>query len=99
MIEMCIPSVLDPTLAPPGCHVISLFTQYTPYLLAGEKQWHSRDREDYANRVFDSVEAYAPGFKASIIGTDVLTPPDLEKIFGLPGGVCISRKSPPPPSI
>uniref|UniRef100_A0A8C6VGJ1 L-amino-acid oxidase n=1 Tax=Naja naja TaxID=35670 RepID=A0A8C6VGJ1_NAJNA len=86
MIEMCIPSVLDPTLAPPGCHVISLFTQYTPYLLAGEKQWDPHDREDYANRVFDSVEAYAPGFKASIIGIDVLTPPDLEKIFGLPGG-------------
>ncbi|XP_013915152.1 PREDICTED: pyridine nucleotide-disulfide oxidoreductase domain-containing protein 2 [Thamnophis sirtalis] len=86
MIEMCIPSVLDPTLAPPGCHVISLFTQYTPYLLAEEKQWDPRDREDYANRVFDSVEAYAPGFKASIIGIDVLTPPDLEQIFGLPGG-------------
>ncbi|KAK9400967.1 pyridine nucleotide-disulfide oxidoreductase domain-containing protein 2 [Crotalus adamanteus] len=86
MIEMCIPSVLDPTLAPSGCHVISLFTQYTPYLLADEKQWDPRDREDYANRVFDSVEAYAPGFKASIIGIDVLTPPDLEQIFGLPGG-------------
>lgn len=40
--------------------------------------------------VFDSVEAYAPGFKASIIGIDVLTPPDLEQIFGLPGGVCTS---------
>lgn len=50
MIEMCMPSVLDPTLAPPGCHVISLFTQYTPYLLAEEKQWDPRDREDYANR-------------------------------------------------
>ncbi|XP_015671768.1 pyridine nucleotide-disulfide oxidoreductase domain-containing protein 2 [Protobothrops mucrosquamatus] len=86
VIEMCIPSVLDPTLAPSGCHVISLFTQYTPYLLADEKQWDPRDREDYANRVFDSVEAYAPGFKASIIGIDVLTPPDLEQIFGLPGG-------------
>lgn len=50
MIEMCIPSVLDPTLAPSGCHVISLFTQYTPYLLAEEKQWDPRDREDYASR-------------------------------------------------
>ncbi|XP_025025223.1 pyridine nucleotide-disulfide oxidoreductase domain-containing protein 2 isoform X2 [Python bivittatus] len=86
MIEMCIPSVLDPTLAPSGCHVISLFTQYTPYLLDEGKQWDHHDREDYTNRVFDSVEAYAPGFKASIIGIDVLTPPDLEQIFGLPGG-------------
>lgn len=45
--------------------------------------------------VFDSVEAYAPGFKASIIGVDVLTPPDIEKIFGLPGGVCIYWESLP----
>ncbi|KAJ6669218.1 hypothetical protein lerEdw1_008027 [Lerista edwardsae] len=86
MIEMCIPSVLDPTLAPPGCHVVSLFTQYTPYTLAGGKQWDSRERDDYADRVFDCVEAYAPGFKASVVGRDVLTPPDLEQIFGLPGG-------------
>jgi len=39
--------------------------------------------------VFDSIEYYAPGFKASIIGRDVLTPPDLEKIFGLTGGVSV----------
>ncbi|XP_028586421.2 pyridine nucleotide-disulfide oxidoreductase domain-containing protein 2 isoform X5 [Podarcis muralis] len=86
MIELCIPSALDPTLAPPGCHVVSLFTQYTPYTLAGGKQWDDREREDYADRVFDCVEAYAPGFKASVVGRDVLTPPDLERIFGLPGG-------------
>ncbi|KAJ7325092.1 hypothetical protein JRQ81_018112 [Phrynocephalus forsythii] len=86
MIELCIPSALDPTLAPPGCHVISLFTQYTPYTLAGEKQWDDQERDAYADRVFDCIEAYAPGFKASVIGRDVLTPPDLERIFGLPGG-------------
>ncbi|CAI5775219.1 nucleotide-disulfide oxidoreductase domain-containing 2 [Podarcis lilfordi] len=86
MIELCIPSALDPSLAPPGCHVVSLFTQYTPYTLAGGKQWDDREREDYADRVFDCVEAYAPGFKASVVGRDVLTPPDLERIFGLPGG-------------
>nr|XP_028586421.1 pyridine nucleotide-disulfide oxidoreductase domain-containing protein 2 isoform X3 [Podarcis muralis] len=86
MIELCIPSALDPTLAPSGCHVVSLFTQYTPYTLAGGKQWDDREREDYADRVFDCVEAYAPGFKASVVGRDVLTPPDLERIFGLPGG-------------
>ncbi|KAH0623841.1 hypothetical protein JD844_007001 [Phrynosoma platyrhinos] len=86
MIELCIPSALDSTLAPPGCHVISLFTQYTPYTLAGGKQWNNHERDDYADRVFDWVEAYAPGFKASVIARDVLTPPDLEQIFGLPGG-------------
>lgn len=44
MIELCIPSSLDPTLAPPGCHVVSLFTQYTPYTLAGGKVWDDQKR-------------------------------------------------------
>nr|XP_048713232.1 pyridine nucleotide-disulfide oxidoreductase domain-containing protein 2 isoform X3 [Caretta caretta] len=86
MIELCIPSALDPTLAPPGCHVVSLFTQYTPYALAGGRPWDEQEQNAYADRVFDWVEAYAPGFKASVIGRDILTPPALEKIFGLPGG-------------
>ncbi|XP_046508421.1 pyridine nucleotide-disulfide oxidoreductase domain-containing protein 2 [Equus quagga] len=86
MIELCIPSSLDPTLAPPGCHVISLFTQYTPYTLAGGKVWDEQERNAYADKVFDCIEAYAPGFKGSVLGRDILTPPDLERIFGLPGG-------------
>ncbi|XP_002756551.1 pyridine nucleotide-disulfide oxidoreductase domain-containing protein 2 isoform X1 [Callithrix jacchus] len=86
MIELCIPSSLDPTLAPAGCHVVSLFTQYTPYTLAGGKAWDEQERNAYADRVFDCIEAYAPGFKDSVVGRDVLTPPDLERIFGLPGG-------------
>ncbi|XP_075390601.1 pyridine nucleotide-disulfide oxidoreductase domain-containing protein 2 [Tenrec ecaudatus] len=86
MIELCIPSALDPTLAPPGCHVVSLFTQYTPYSLPGGKAWGKQERNAYADKVFDCIEAYAPGFKNSVVGRDILTPPDLEKIFGLPGG-------------
>uniref|UniRef100_G1KZM5 Pyridine nucleotide-disulfide oxidoreductase domain-containing protein 2 n=1 Tax=Ailuropoda melanoleuca TaxID=9646 RepID=G1KZM5_AILME len=86
MIELCIPSSLDPTLAPPGCHVVSLFTQYTPYMLAGGKVWDEQERSAYADKVFDCIEAYAPGFKRSVVGRDILTPPDLERIFGLPGG-------------
>ncbi|KAM4703304.1 pyridine nucleotide-disulfide oxidoreductase domain-containing protein 2 [Rhinophrynus dorsalis] len=86
MIEMCIPSVLDPTLAPPGCHVISLFTQYTPYSLSEGRQWNDEERNSYADKVFDWIEKYAPGFTSSVIGRDILTPPDLERIFGLSGG-------------
>ncbi|KAI1236294.1 hypothetical protein IHE44_0001576 [Lamprotornis superbus] len=86
MIELCIPSVLDPGLAPPGCHVVSLFTQYTPSVLAGGRPWDEQARNAYADTVFDCIEDYAPGFKASVIGRDILTPPDLERIFGLPGG-------------
>ncbi|XP_030841597.1 pyridine nucleotide-disulfide oxidoreductase domain-containing protein 2 [Strongylocentrotus purpuratus] len=86
MIEMCIPSSLDPTLAPEGCHVISLFTQYTPYELSGGRQWDEETKDMYCDRVFDCIEAYAPGFKDSVVGRDILTPPDLERIFGLTGG-------------
>lgn len=50
MIELCIPSSLDPTLAPPGCHVISLFTQYTPYTLAAGKVWDEQERNAHADR-------------------------------------------------
>uniref|UniRef100_S4RMT4 Uncharacterized protein n=1 Tax=Petromyzon marinus TaxID=7757 RepID=S4RMT4_PETMA len=86
MMELCIPSALDPTLAPPGSHVVSLFTQYTPYLLAGGRAWTQADREAYGDRVFDCIEEYAPGFKSSVIGREILTPADLEREFGLTGG-------------
>ncbi|XP_013880847.1 pyridine nucleotide-disulfide oxidoreductase domain-containing protein 2 [Austrofundulus limnaeus] len=85
MMEMTIPSVLDPTLAPTGCHVVSLFTQFTPYLIEG-REWTEQDREAFADTVFDWVEQYAPGFKKSVVARDVLCPPDLERIFGLTGG-------------
>ena len=55
MIEMTIPSSLDPTLAPPGHHVCLLFTQYAPYHLEGG-QWDDETKEDYANIIFDSIE-------------------------------------------
>ncbi|XP_047408392.1 pyridine nucleotide-disulfide oxidoreductase domain-containing protein 2 isoform X4 [Sciurus carolinensis] len=99
MIELCIPSSLDPTLAPPGCHVISLFTQYTPYTLAGGKVWDEQERNAYADKVLDCIEAYAPGFKGSVVGRDILTPPDLERIFGLPGGFPRALKMPAHPCL
>lgn len=86
MIEMTIPSSLDPTLAPPGHHVVLLFTQYTPYTLAGGATWDDDARNQYADTVFDCIEEYAPGFKESVVGRDILTPPDLERVFGLTGG-------------
>ncbi|XP_038592711.1 pyridine nucleotide-disulfide oxidoreductase domain-containing protein 2 isoform X1 [Micropterus salmoides] len=85
MLEMTIPSVLDPTLAPSGCHVVSLFTQYTPYHI-NSREWTNQDREAFADTAFDWVEQYAPGFKKSVVGRDILAPPDLERIFGLTGG-------------
>ncbi|XP_018621573.1 pyridine nucleotide-disulfide oxidoreductase domain-containing protein 2 isoform X2 [Scleropages formosus] len=86
MVEVCIPSVLDPTLAPSGCHVISIFSQFTPYWLEGGRAWTENDKEKYADSVFNWIECYAPGFRSTIVGKEVLAPPDLERIFGLTGG-------------
>jgi phytoene dehydrogenase-like protein len=83
MIEMVIPSALDPTLAPKGSHVVLLFCQYFPLNRSIKSNNY---KEEYAKIVFDSIENYAPGFKNSIIGKDVLTPLDLENEFNLTGG-------------
>ncbi|PRP84283.1 pyridine nucleotide-disulfide oxidoreductase domain-containing protein 2 [Planoprotostelium fungivorum] len=85
VIEMTIPSVLDDSLAPSGHHVASLFCQYAPYHLKGQP-WTKADREEFCNRVFNVIEGYAPGFKQSVIHKEVLTPSDLEKVFGITGG-------------
>nr|XP_039257173.1 pyridine nucleotide-disulfide oxidoreductase domain-containing protein 2-like [Styela clava] len=86
MIELCIPSTVDTTLAPKGHHVLSVFTQYTPYYLNGTQEWTDSDRDDYRKIVFKSIEDYAPGFIDSVVGYEVLTPMDLENTFGLTGG-------------
>jgi phytoene dehydrogenase-like protein len=88
VIEMTIPTVLDPALAPPGKHVALLFCQYAPYSLNGvDGGWDaSGQREKFAQSVYSVIEDYAPGFTASIEGSDILTPVDLERVFGLPGG-------------
>ncbi|XP_065224722.1 pyridine nucleotide-disulfide oxidoreductase domain-containing protein 2-like [Planococcus citri] len=86
LIEMTLPSSLDPTLCPEGNHVCLIFSQYTMYNLKNGQSWDRQTKDEYAKLVFDSIEEYAPGFKESIVGYEILTPPDLEKIFGLTGG-------------
>ena len=85
IIEATIPSVLDDTLAPRGHHVMSMFTQYFPYKLAPGLSLQE-EKEKYAERCFDLMSEYAPNFRRSVIGRQVLAPTDLEKRFGLTGG-------------
>jgi phytoene dehydrogenase-like protein len=85
IIEATIPSVLDDTLAPEGKHVMSMFTQYFPYKLAPGLSLQE-EKEKYAERCFDLMNEYAPNFRRSVIGRQVLSPVDLEKRFGLTGG-------------
>lgn len=84
MIELTLPSALDPSLAPAGRHVASLFVQHVPPALARER-W-ARERDGFADRVLALVDEVAPGFSASVLHRDVLGPPELEEVFGLTGG-------------
>jgi phytoene dehydrogenase-like protein len=85
IVEMLIPSTLDDSLAPPGAHVASLFCQHVAPRFADGTSW-DQHRETVADLMIDTVEAYAPGFKASVIARQSLSPLDLERIFGLPSG-------------
>ncbi len=85
IIEMLIPSTLDDTLAPKGAHVASLFCQQVAPELPDSRSW-SDHRDEVADLMIDTVDRYAPGFKASVIGRQALSPLDLEQTFGLIGG-------------
>ena len=85
IVEMLIPSIVDDSLAPPGGHVASLFCQQFAPVLPGGRSWDV-EREAAADRIIDTVEAYAPGFGASVLGRQILSPLDLERSFGLVGG-------------
>src|SRR5207245_8433882 len=84
ILECTIPSTVDPSVAPPGKHLMSMFIQYAPYKLKGAT-WDDL-RESFADRCFDLLNEYAPNFKRSVIARQVLTPLDLERTFGLTGG-------------
>ena len=85
IVEMLIPSTLDDTLAPPGQHVASLFCQHVQPALSGGRSWDDH-KEEVADLMIATVDQYAPGFAASVLGRQVLSPLDLERTFGLIGG-------------
>jgi phytoene dehydrogenase-like protein len=85
VVELLIPSTLDDTLCPPGQHVASLFCQHVAPQLSDGRSWDDH-RDEVADLMIATVDRYAPGFAASIIGRQVLSPLDLERQFGLLGG-------------
>lgn len=82
IVEMLIPSLVDDSLAPAGDHVASLFCQQFDPALA----WTPEQEAAAADAIIGTVEAHAPGFRASILGRQVLSPKGLERTFGLIGG-------------
>ena len=85
IVEMCLPSAVDPSVAPPGKHLASMFVQYAPYKLA-DGQWDQARKNAFADRCFAVIEQYAPGFTSSVIDRQILSPIDLEQTFNLTGG-------------
>ncbi|MFN3420353.1 MAG: phytoene desaturase family protein [Armatimonadota bacterium] len=83
MVEMCIPTVLDKTLAPEGKHIVSLFVQYAPYEPLGG--WH-RWKDEFVKRILAVVDEFAPNFSSRIVHLQALSPQDLETEFALTGG-------------
>lgn len=85
IVEMLIPSMVDDTLAPKGAHVASLFCQHVAPELPAGTNWDAH-RDEVAKLMIDTVDAYAPNFKRSVLGVKALSPLDLEREFGLVGG-------------
>jgi phytoene dehydrogenase-like protein len=83
-IDMVIPSLTDPSVAPPGKHILSCFVQYAPYKLS-EGTWDGQ-REAFGDTVIDTISQYAPNLKNLIIGKQVITPLDIERQTGLSEG-------------
>src|SRR5881396_3347077 len=85
-IDIVIPSLTDPSVAPPGKHVLSCFVQYAPYKLAeGDGTWDEQGQR-FGDNVVNTIAEFAPNLKKIIIGRQVLTPLDLEREFGLTQG-------------
>ncbi len=83
-IDIVIPTLTDPSLAPPGKHIMSCFVQYAPYKLASGN-WDGQ-REAFGAAVIDTISQHAPNLKKIIIGRQVITPLDIERTTGLSEG-------------
>ncbi len=84
LLEITIPTTYDPTLAPEGKHIMGIFVQYAPYRLS-ESTW-SDEKDDFVQRVIDTLAAYAPNLPGAIEHVHALSPLDLEREYGLTGG-------------
>jgi len=84
-LDLLIPSLTDPTMAPPGKHFMSVFVQYVPPLVEG-RPWTEADRNAFRDTVFDQIETQSPGFRKLVLHAEVRTPQELEAEVGLTEG-------------
>jgi len=85
-IDVVIPTMVDPSMAPPGKHVMSCFVQYAPYHLANGQQWDDATREAFGDTVVATIAERVPRIEKLILHRQVLTPLDIERTFGLTEG-------------
>ena len=83
-IELTIPSLLDPSIAPNGGHILSAYVQFAPFVLR-ERNWDD-ERDGLARVALDTIERHAPGLRSLIVAHQVITPLDLERTYGFTGG-------------
>jgi phytoene dehydrogenase-like protein len=83
-MDIIIPSMIDPGMAPPGKHVMSIFVQYAPYNQQGG--WTDANREAFGDAVINTLSEFAPNLKSAILHRQVITPSDIERITGLTEG-------------
>src|SRR5208282_935004 len=87
VLEVAVPSLLDPALAPPGKHVMSIYAQFAPYRLKEGESWEKfGKREELLKAVIKTLAVHAPKLPDSIEAAEVITPLDLERDYGLTGG-------------
>jgi phytoene dehydrogenase-like protein len=84
-LDITVPSLHDPSLAPAGSHVMSIYMQFAPYTLAGGRSWRDASG-DLVRTVMQTLEPHAPGLEQLVVQTQVVTPLDLEQTYGLSGG-------------
>ena len=84
-LDLLIPSLTDPTMAPPGKHMMSVFVQYVPAKLNG-RDWTDADRDAFRETVFDQIARYSPNFRSLVLHAEVRTPRELEAEVGLTEG-------------
>jgi phytoene dehydrogenase-like protein len=83
-MDIIFPSAIDPHMAPPGKHVMSIFVQYAPSNITGG--WDATKREAFGDAVIDAVARFAPKIREQIIHRQVMTPQDIEDVTGLTEG-------------
>jgi phytoene dehydrogenase-like protein len=85
ILEITLPSAVDPTIVPPGGHLMNVFVQFAPYKLADGRSWDDI-KEDFADRCLELLGRYAPNVPGAVLHRQVLSPLDLERLFNLTGG-------------